>query len=65
MLSIKSRLQCPCVKFTIVDLNVQHVAAKSSHDLPIYEPAFDEVVGDATRTSSFPQTCKEPSRKQA
>ena len=41
------------MEFTIVDLNVQRVAAWSSDDLPIYEPVFDEVEGVATRTCSF------------
>ena len=53
------------MKFTMVDLNEQRVAAWSSDDLPIYEPAFDEVVGAATGTCSFPHTLGEPSRKQA
>ena len=33
------------MKFTIVDLNVQRVAAWSSDNLAIYKPASDEVVG--------------------
>ena len=35
----------PHVEFTIVDLNVQRVAAWSSDNLAIYKPASDEVVG--------------------
>merc|ERR1711992_35017 len=35
---------CPHVKVTIVDLNVQRIAAWNSDDLPIYEPGLDEVV---------------------
>jgi len=37
-------LMCPHVKVTIVDLNVQRIAAWNSDDLPIYEPGLDEVV---------------------
>ena len=33
------------MEFTIVDLNVQRVAAWSSDNLAIYKPASDEVVG--------------------
>merc|ERR1711878_225896 len=36
--------KCPHVKVTIVDLNVQRIAAWNSDDLPIYEPGLDEVV---------------------
>merc|ERR1711878_247793 len=36
--------KCPHVKVTIVDLNVQRIAAWNSEDLPIYEPGLDEVV---------------------
>ncbi|RKD90768.1 UDP-glucose 6-dehydrogenase [Mangrovibacterium diazotrophicum] len=48
--------QCPHIQVTVVDLNVQRIAAWNDPDLsklPVYEPGLDEVVGEARGRNLF------------
>merc|ERR1711992_167871 len=56
---------CPHVKVTIVDLNVQRIAAWNSDDLPIYEPGLDEVVKQCRGKNLFFSTNVEEAIREA
>ena len=49
-------LKCPEIKVTVVDLNVDRIAAwndENLHKLPIYEPGLDELIEQARGRNLF------------
>jgi UDPglucose 6-dehydrogenase len=48
--------KCPHIQVTVVDLNVERIAAWNDEDLdniPIYEPGLDKIVGEARGRNLF------------
>jgi UDPglucose 6-dehydrogenase len=48
--------KCPHIQVTVVDLNVERIAAWNDEDLdniPIYEPGLDKIVGEARGRNFF------------
>lgn len=46
-------LKCPDIQVSVVDVNVQRIAAWNSGELPVYEPGLDEVVEQARGRNLF------------
>ena len=61
-------LKCPEIKVTVVDLNVDRIAAwndKNLHKLPIYEPGLDKVIEQARGRNLFFSTDVDTAIKEA
>lgn len=61
-------LKCPEIKVTVVDLNVDRIAAwndENLHKLPIYEPGLDKVIEQARGRNLFFSTDVDTAIKEA
>jgi len=61
-------LKCPEIKVTVVDLNVDRIAAwndENLHKLPIYEPGLDKVIEQARGRNLFFSTDVDAAIKEA
>ncbi|CAG0920021.1 unnamed protein product [Notodromas monacha] len=56
---------CPNIKFRVVDLNAERIAAWNSDILPIYEPGLDEVVSSCRGKNLFFDTNVDDAIKNA
>jgi len=57
--------KCPEVKFLVVDINPQRIAAWNSEELPIYEPGLMEVVRETRGRNLFFSTSVEDGIREA